>query len=152
MVIGKSVAWLFHWWWLLRRPMTLGVRIVLVNEKQEVLLVRHSYVEGWYLPGGGVERGETLEEAARKEVLEEACIRVDQLELKSIHYNINASPRDHVALFLCEQYEQVQVFVPNREISEIGFFPLDGLPSGATRATRRRLEEVFEDVAASPNW
>ena len=116
------------------------------------MLVRHSYVEGWYFPGGGVERGETFDQAAKKEVLEETGIRANSLELKSLHYNHNASPRDHVALYLCREFERVQEFVPNREIAEIGFFPLKQLPDGTTGATRRRLAEIFENEPASANW
>ncbi len=44
------------------RPITIGVRVLLLREEQ-VLLVRHSYIQGWYLPGGGLKRGETLEAA-----------------------------------------------------------------------------------------
>ena len=152
MTLKKLIAKVLHWWWLLRRPMTLGVRIMVVNNNQEILLVRHSYVEGWYFPGGGVERGETFDQAAKKEVLEETGIRANFLELKSLHYNHNASPRDHVALYLCREFERVQEFVPNREIAEIGFFPLKQLPDGTTGATRRRLAEIFENEPASANW
>ena len=136
----------------MRRPMTLGVRIAVLNNKDEVLLVRHTYVEGWYLPGGGVERGETLEQAARKEVLEETGIFANQLQLKSFHYNNNASPRDHVALYLCKNFSVQNVFSANREIAEVGFFPLSDLPEGTTRSTRTRLAELFDDVPVSPTW
>jgi hypothetical protein len=67
-------ARLFHWYFLLRRPMTLGVRVLVRDKSGAVLLVRHSYVAGWHLPGGGVERGETAQDAARKELMEEAAI------------------------------------------------------------------------------
>ena len=133
--------------------MTAGVRIVATNSENEVLLVRHTYVSGWHLPGGGLERGETFEDAARKELLEETGFEpLDAIELKSIHYNTKASPRDHVALYICFGVREVTAFAPNHEIAEIGFFDLTALPSEITPGTKARLTEVFDGVKASSRW
>jgi ADP-ribose pyrophosphatase YjhB (NUDIX family) len=48
------------------RPVRLGVRVMLLRGDQ-VLLVRQTYMPGWFMPGGGLKRGETLEQAARRE-------------------------------------------------------------------------------------
>ena len=53
------------------RPVTVGVRVMLIRDGQ-VLLIRHSYLRGWYLPGGGLKRGESMEAAARREAREES--------------------------------------------------------------------------------
>jgi len=66
----------FRAWFRMSRPMTLGVRVIVENEKGEVLLVRHTYVEGLLLPGGGVERGEPSEEALVRELVEEAGVEM----------------------------------------------------------------------------
>lgn len=42
------------------RPLTLGVRAIVLNDAGELLLVKHTYLNGWYLPGGRVDKGETL--------------------------------------------------------------------------------------------
>lgn len=66
---------IFHTYFLLRRPMTLGVRAIVFDEKKNsVFLVKHTYVPGWQLPGGGVERGETFIETLEKELREECNI------------------------------------------------------------------------------
>ena len=133
--------------------MTLGVRVIVENERHEILLVRHTYVSGWYLPGGGVETGETMQQAAIKELNEEANIKITgELELLGIYKNAKASKRDHVALFKCTQWEQLAEFEPNLEIAETGFFALEELPDSLTEATQRRLDEVYGDTAQSQYW
>lgn len=143
----------YHTLFLFTRPITLGVRIVVENEQKEVLLVRHTYVKGWYLPGGGVERGETIYDAARKEVREETGIEIlDNLELVNFYKNNAASNRDHVALLKTSHFNFAEAFVPNREIHEIGFFALDALPDTTTKANIRRLNEVYHGEPVSPYW
>ena len=48
---------LLHLHWRFSRGLTLGVRAVVIDAGGKVFLVRHSYVSGWHLPGGGVEPG-----------------------------------------------------------------------------------------------
>ena len=145
---------LFHAYFLLRRPMTLGVRAVVLDEKaRSVLLVRHTYVSGWYLSGRGVERGETAHEALEKELREEGNIELTgSTELFGVYRNLHASPRDHVILFVCRSFRQTGPRRADREIAEAGFFSLSALPPDATGATRRRIEEVVEGKAAAPLW
>lgn len=145
---------LFHLLFLLRRPMTLGVRGVVVDESANaVFLIRHTYVPGWQFPGGGVERGETVVEALARELLEEGNIELTAAPaLRSIHFNVQASRRDHVALFVAKGFRQTAPKAPDMEIADAGFFPLDALPTETTPATRRRLAELFGGEETSPHW
>jgi ADP-ribose pyrophosphatase YjhB (NUDIX family) len=147
-------ARLFHFYFVLRRPMTLGVRgLVYDKTRNSVFLIRHTYVPGWQLPGGGVETGETMLEALEREVLEEGNIAFTAPpQLQSVHFNRQASPRDHVAFYLIEAFSQDTPKLPDHEIAEAGFFPLDALPEATTPATLRRIAEVFDGVAPSPYW
>ena len=145
---------LFHTYFVLRRPMTLGVRAMALNEAEgTVFLVRHTYVPGWYLPGGGVERGETMMQALVKELREEGNIELrGEAELFGIYHNSRASVRDHVALYVVRRFRQTSPRLPDKEIAECGFFPLDALPEGTTQSTRRRIAEVMEGRSAEEIW
>jgi ADP-ribose pyrophosphatase YjhB (NUDIX family) len=147
-------ARLFHLYFVLRRPMTLGVRgLIHDRAANSIFLIRHTYVPGWQLPGGGVETGETMEEALAREVMEECNVALAASpRLISIHHNRGASKRDHVGFYLIEQFRQTTPKRPDHEIAEAGFFPLDALPDGITPATLRRIREVFEEAAVSPHW
>lgn len=147
-------ARLFHLYFLLRRPMTLGVRgLVHDRTSNAVFLIRHTYVPGWQLPGGGVEVGETLVEALTRELAEEGNIALTAPPLlKSMHFNRRSSNRDHVGFYLIEAFSQTAPKLPDHEIAEAGFFPVDRLPEATTPATLRRIAEVFANTATSPYW
>ncbi|TGP18923.1 MULTISPECIES: NUDIX domain-containing protein [unclassified Mesorhizobium] len=147
-------ARLFHLYFLLRRPMTLGVRgLIYDRESNSVFLIRHTYVPGWQLPGGGVELGETLVEALARELAEEGNVALTAPPvLKSMHFNHRASRRDHVGLYLIEAFSQTAPKLPDHEIAEAAFFPLDRLPKGTTPATLRRIGEIFGGEQPSPYW
>jgi ADP-ribose pyrophosphatase YjhB (NUDIX family) len=131
--------------------MTLGVRGVVLNGAGEVLLVEHTYVDGWFLPGGGVERGETAEEAMRRELAEEGGVRALELRLISIHANHKIFRGDHVLLYRVDRWEPCRPTAV-AEIRAIDWFALDRLPAGTTPSTRRRLDEALGPGPASPHW
>jgi ADP-ribose pyrophosphatase YjhB (NUDIX family) len=141
-----------HLYWRIKRGMTLGVRGVVLRDN-EVLLVRHGYTPGWHLPGGGVEPGETFEEALAKELMEEGNVRVTgKPVLHGLFQNTNASARDHVAVYVVRAFEYGGPLAPSFEIQEAKFFPLDALPDGTTQSTRKRLAEVTEAAAVPQQW
>jgi ADP-ribose pyrophosphatase YjhB (NUDIX family) len=137
----------------LTRGMTLGVRAMLLREGQ-VVLVRHSYVSGWYLPGGGVEVGESMADALKREIGEEAgAVLTGPAELFGIYRNAHADVRDHVGLYVCRQWERNAAFkVPNREIIATELFSLDALPTDISSGTQKRLSEVLKGEPSSPDW
>src|SRR5471030_818133 len=144
---------LVHFYWRFARAATLGARAVVIDGQGRVFLVKHSYVDGWHLPGGGVETGETLLAALSRELAEEGNVLITGAPvLHSVFFNVRVSRRDHVALYIVREFRQDGPPVPNHEIIEHGFFARDALPADTTRATRARLAEVFEGVAVSELW
>ena len=135
------------------RPMTLGVRAVVLDDDNRVLLVRHSYIPGWHLPGGAVEAGETLRDALRRELAEEGAIELaEEPTLFAIYHNTRFSRRDHVALYVVRQFRRLGERRPDWEIVETGFFRLDALPKGAASATRACLAEVLDGLPPRLRW
>jgi ADP-ribose pyrophosphatase YjhB (NUDIX family) len=141
-----------HALFLLLRPMTLGVRGVILDGRGQVLLVRHGYTVGWHFPGGGVEKGETCASALERELVEEACVVIDgPTRLQGVFFNGRISPRDHVVVYIVENFSVTGERKPDKEIQEARFFPFDALPDGVTRGTRNRLQEIF-DGRTSDGW
>jgi 8-oxo-dGTP pyrophosphatase MutT (NUDIX family) len=135
------------------RGMTLGVRAVVIDPQERVFLVRHSYVPGWYLPGGGVEPGETLADALARELREEANIELGAPgDLHGLFLNAGLSRRDHVAVFRVRDFSQTAPKRPDLEIVEAGFFPIGDLPAGITRGSAERIAEIVSGRPPSPYW
>lgn len=145
---------IFHIWFMLRRPMTLGVRAVVHDaENDSVLLVRHTYVPGWNFPGGGVDTGETMQDALLRELEEEANIVAREApRLVSVHFNRAVSRRDHVAVFVIGDYQQTAPKLPDDEIAEVRFFPIDDLPTDISPGARRRIAEIFHGAETGHFW
>lgn len=144
---------MLHGYFALSRGMTMGVRAACFDEAGRIFLVRHSYVPGWHMPGGGIERGETALEALAKEMREEGNLAIgDPPRLVHVYFNRQTSRRDHVLLYRCDAVTQTAPRLKDREIVEAGFFALDALPAATTAATRRRLEELAGRSAFADFW
>ena len=142
-----------HLYWRFSRGMTLGVRGMAIDPDGRVFLIKHSYVRGWHLPGGGVEPGETMREALRREMMEEGNIDIGTgPEFFGMYFNPRDSIRDHVALFVIRDFTQSTPPQPNAEITDHGFFARNALPSATTPATRARIAEVMDGTRPAERW
>ncbi len=135
----RWVYFLYGIWRFFVRPVVVGVRVMMIRNR-EVLLVRHTYVPGWYMPGGGLNRGETLEQGARREAFEEVGAELHNLSLVGTYSNFTEWRSDHNVVFLSTDFS-LSGERDRREIVEMRFFPLDGLPKDLWPGHRLRLEE-----------
>jgi 8-oxo-dGTP pyrophosphatase MutT (NUDIX family) len=148
-----AIRRVLHLYWRLSRGMTLGVRAVVIDDEGRVFLVKHTYIAGWHLPGGGVEPGETMLEALARELKEEGNIElVEPPILHGLFLNLRISRRDHVALFVVRHFRQPAPPLPDREIMAHGFFAPDALPTDASPGTRARIAEVMKGAPMSRHW
>ena len=143
---------LFQLYCRLTRGKTLGARVIVIDDKNRVLLVKPGYVDGWTLPGGGVDAGETLRQAAIRELHEEANVEpLEELQFHGIYSNDKIFPGDHVGCFVLRKFKQ-GTFKPNHEIREARFFALDELPHDTKPGSLARINEVMRGAAISDFW
>ena len=144
---------LMHVYWRFSRALTLGVRGVVLGGGGRVFLIKHSYTDGWHLPGGGVEVGETTIEALARELREEGNIELSgPPTLHGVFFHPVYSRRDHVTIYVVREFNQTAPPMPNGEIVAHGFFPVDALPEGITAGTRARIAEVLGGHPTAARW
>lgn len=139
----------FYWW--LVRPRTRGARAILVNRDGEILLVRHKYQEGWFLPGGKISGKEGDESALRRELREELGIKtISRLERLGEYANTYEYKKDTIVVFVVRDFTQESK--THFEIEEQRLFDPKILPEGVSPGTRRRIEEWLEQRTINNQW
>ncbi|RME60622.1 MAG: NUDIX domain-containing protein [Candidatus Dadabacteria bacterium] len=134
-------------YWFITRPITVGVQAIVLDDKGRVLLVRHTYRKGWFLPGGALKRGESVEQAVKRELFEETGIISEEKPqiVPKIRYTRWDFKHNHTVAFFISKWRQsdeVSDFSTSWEIAEAKFFPLDSLPSDTHTSVLERLKEV----------
>jgi 8-oxo-dGTP pyrophosphatase MutT (NUDIX family) len=136
-----------------RWPLTIGVRIIVRDGQERVLLVRHTYTPGWHFPGGAIDRRETAVDAAVRELREEALIEATTPpKLIGVYLSTVQLRSDHIVLFEAGEWRSIEGKTRALEIAETCFFPMRDLPKGTTGGTRRRVAELLGEAAPGANW
>jgi len=138
-------------YWRTFNATTVGVRAIIVNRENQVLLVKHRYQDGWYLPGGKVEKGETVVQALERELSQEVgVVNFEINAILGVYSNFFENKNDHVIVFLVKDFhlESVSHF----EIEQSSFFDFHSVPETASPGTKRRLGEYQNNNKPSYNW
>jgi 8-oxo-dGTP pyrophosphatase MutT (NUDIX family) len=129
---------------------TVGARILLVKENK-ILLVKHTYQNGWYTIGGAVDRGESPLHAIHRELKEEVGVTLTSPpKLFSVYYSKLEKRDDYIVLYLGSDHTQEDVSC--NEILSKQWFELDNLPEDVTPATKRRISEYLLQRDISDIW
>lgn len=148
-LIGKAM----RLWWKIRQPRTLGVRALVVDAAGRIALVRHSYIDAWYMPGGGVDKGESFEVAAHRELREEVGITGATIErVLGVYHSRKEGKDDHIVVYVMRVGEAAIRAADPREIEQAGWFVPDDLPEGVSAATLRRIEEYRTGAIGLGIW
>lgn len=146
---------LLRGWWMVRRPHTRGVKVV-VRRGDEVLLVRHTYGRRaeWDLPGGFVGDGEEPVAAARRELGEELGLDAGELTLLGTMLVRFDGKRDTVHGFACDS-DHAALTLDEAEIAHADWFDRAELPEPTSAYTRRMVAraywELFRTAARAPS-
>jgi 8-oxo-dGTP pyrophosphatase MutT (NUDIX family) len=130
------------------RPIRMGIRVLMIKD-QKVWLIRHTYLPGWYMPGGGLKKWETLDEAARREAREETGAELGEISLLGTFTSYLQWKTDHAVVFLCKEFTITGM--PDGEIAELKQYSLDDLPED-TFAPHLHVLEAFHKGNLSPNF
>jgi 8-oxo-dGTP pyrophosphatase MutT (NUDIX family) len=137
-------------YWFLVRPITMGTRILLIKD-DHVVLVKHSYQDAWYLPGGGIKRNESLEQAIRREAAEECGATINRIRFLGIYTNFVNYKNDHISLFESDDFTLMEK--RDHEIEQVALFPMQQLPQKISPGSRRKIEAyINESLESTGVW
>lgn len=123
-----------------RNPFLTVDCIVLKKQEKVLLIERKNPPYGWALPGGFVEYGESLEDAVRREILEETGLRLDMVSQFKAYSDPERDPRHHTVtvVFFTETGDEPTA---GDDAQNCVFFPFNNLPSSIAFDHRKILEE-----------
>ena len=121
---------------------------VAVLQDNKILLTKRDDFETWILPGGGVEDGESIAQAAIRETKEETGLDVELTKLVGIYSRLGNFLNGHIVLFVGRQIGGEIKCQPGETIA-VEWFPFDQIPSPLSLGHRRRIQDVIDGVGGS---
>lgn len=126
------------------------VDIIIEVEGGIVLIQRRNPPYGWALPGGFVDYGESLEEAAIREAKEETSLDVELLSQLGAYSDPDRDPRQHnISVVFVARSRGKGKPAASDDALEVGIFDGDSIPEELAFDHSRILEDYFELLAES---
>lgn len=110
----------------------------LIFEEGRVLLAHRRDIDWWNLPGGGMEVGETVDEALRREVAEETGLEVEVEQLVGVYSK--PQKQEIVLTFRC--HITGGTLTATEETRECRYFAPEALPTNTLPKHRQRIEDA----------
>jgi len=124
-------------------PKTVVAVFVFIRKEETILLVKQSYGEQyWSLPGGVMEKGESIDQAAIREVKEETGLDICLGKLIGIY----SKPGEGALAMTFEGHITGGELKADNEVIEVCYFPLDNLPDNTRAHLRQRVEDFQADL------
>lgn len=125
-----------------------GANVILLNEKDDILLHHRIDRDWWGLPGGAMELGESLEQTASREVFEEVGLVCGKMRLFNVYsgeelyykYPDGNEVYNVTATYLCKDYSG-EIIVDPSEGRDAKFFSLTDIPSNLSSTIKPIVEE-----------
>ena len=117
----------------------IGVFALIFNYEKQILLGHRRDIDWWNLPGGGMEYGETVDEALCREVREETGLEVKVERLVGVYSK--PQKQEVVLTFLCQAIGGT--LQSTEETRECRYFSPDALPGNTLPKHRQRIEDAL---------
>lgn len=128
-ILIKILYQIFRIYFYLFKPVGIGVRTIILNDMNEVLLIEHTYKHGLYFPGGGVKKYEELDEASRREVKEEVNVDIENQYLFGVYRDITFDTNDVLFVFVASTGKNgEQIIADQIEIKSAKWYKYDKIP------------------------
>jgi 8-oxo-dGTP diphosphatase len=121
----------------------VGVFALIFDDEGRVLLVHRNDIDWWNLPGGGMELGETVDEAVQREVREETGLEVVVERLVGVYSK--PQKQEVVLTFRCRVVGGA--LTPTEEARDCRYFPPQVLPANTLPKHRQRIEDALLNQA-----
>lgn len=134
-------------------PLILPGSVVLIVNEMNELLLQYRSDGGWGLPGGLMEQGESLEETAKRQVLEETGLVIDDLQLLGV---FSGESYDSKVVNSDEVYPVIAVYITRnitgkmkkdqKETGDLKYFNIDQMPDSLTEEYRGYIMPFKESI------
>ncbi|PAE23247.1 NUDIX hydrolase [Bacillus sp. 7894-2] len=136
------------------RPLVItGASVIILDENNRLLLQLRKDNNCWGLTGGSLEPGETLEDVAKREMLEETGLTANDLQLFNIYsgeefyykYPHGDEVYNVVAAYTCNNFDG-ELDIDEDEVSELRFFHVQEIPSNISPPDQRVIKDYVQSI------